>query len=202
MGNFDKQIFLYALYVAFVYSCLAFGATWYRQVVDNIEIRLIHLGEDRRFAYDPFYLVIVAVLIIVFLIFAALALYVWPARILGYVIPLAVLVNSVQIGIRTHFQRMRIKTQGIIGRNLFNGIFEAVAFSDVQWGEIEEDFLWDTVTVYYTPTGEADTLKKFRRRISRPMGRYLVQVLMSATDAKIFMSKRGDSAGPFSSDTS
>lgn len=32
---FDKIIFLYALYVAFAYSILAFGATYFREVADR-----------------------------------------------------------------------------------------------------------------------------------------------------------------------
>ncbi len=190
--EFDQRIFLHALYVAFVYAVLAFGATWYRQTVDNMEIRKVHLGEDIYYTYDPLLLLVIAGLFVVFLIFAFLCLFVWNSTILAYVIPLAVLVNIFQISLRTHFQRMNIKTRGIVGRNVFSGKFEALEYSNVLLGEVQRDAFWDLLTLHYATPEKPREIRLFRRRVSHSARDRVIKIVESSTDARIF---RNDADG-------
>ena len=54
--HFDTIIFYHALYVGFAYSMLAFGATYYRQVVDDLNLQEVSLGEDIASVADTRYL--------------------------------------------------------------------------------------------------------------------------------------------------
>ncbi len=191
MAQFDSTILLYAIYVAFVYACLALGATAYRQIVDNLELLKINLGEDIYFLYDPMSFLIVAVLIVVFGILGFLALYIWEPIILAYVIPLAVGVNIVQIALRAHFQRLIVRTGGIVGRNIFNGKLEAVGYEQVLMGEVEREWMWDCVTLHYAHPTDKGQVQRFRRRLSHKSTSRVVTILESSTDAKIFRASQG-----------
>ena len=70
---FDKIIFLYALYVAFAYSILAFGATYFREVADREKTLDIDIGETLIYAINASSYVVSIIFLLFFIIFAFLS---------------------------------------------------------------------------------------------------------------------------------
>ncbi len=157
MGNFDRLVLFHAFFVALTYAMLAYGASVYRRIVDNIAERAVRLGEDIHFGYDPFVLYCLGVLFILDLASAYFAVYILPeAEVQYYVIPLALTINITQIAHRMHYQRLQIKTKGLVGKNIFAEDFQIIPYDELYLVEIERDPLWNTVTFYtaHTPTNE------------------------------------------------
>jgi hypothetical protein len=191
--HFDAPTFFHALYVAFAYSWLAFGATAYRQVIDNFSIkesRLVKMGEDIAYAYDPLMMVWIASFVGL-AVLSALVAFVWVQNphIELYCVPLGFLINIVQLRYRMSQQRLRIRTFGLIGRNIFEEGMRAIAYERVHLVEVERDPVWNVVTIYYTEENdiEGKNVKIFRRRILRNSMERLVTTLRQKTSAKIFM---------------
>lgn len=176
MGNFDFTIFMHACYVAFVYALIAWGATFYRQFLDDLDVKeAVRLGEDLYFAYDPLGILLILVLCVFFCTFAALALYVFPLEVRYYVIPLAFGVNVAQLGYRYHRQRFVIKTLGMVGKNIYlERRFRVVPYRAVKSVEYIREPMWDVLILHFYDTGSQGTLVEMHRRFSRRMlGRVL-----------------------------
>lgn len=119
MFYFDGRLFLHAFYVGIVYSCLAFGATYYRKIADDLEVRKLSMGEEIYSAYSPLALLGIATFTLLFCIFAVVALLQDTPHLIVYVIPVACAINILQFVIRAKHQRMMIKSKGIVVRYLF-----------------------------------------------------------------------------------
>lgn len=168
MGNFDATIFIHAGYVAFTYALVAWGATYYRQFLDDLDIKeAVRMGEDVYFAYDPLGILIILVLCVFFLTFAALALYVFPLEIRYYVIPLAFAVNIVQLVYRYHRQRLSIKTLGIVGKSVFDSKFRVAPYRAIKRLETQRDLLWNVLVIHFYDTGNRGELMELHVRIFR-----------------------------------
>lgn len=195
MGNFDGTIFLHALYVTLAYATLAIGATFYRQILDNSDVKEVKLGEDLLYALDPLNVLWVVILCVTFVILVVWALYAVPAVTKYYVIPLAVGVNIVQLSYRMRHQRLQVKTLGCIGRSLFEERFKAIRYNNIHVVDVEESAFWYIVIVYYTEQtsdtdrNKPDEVKEFHRRISRFALDGFLQAIRSGSDAKIFIKK-------------
>lgn len=168
MGNFDATIFIHASYVAFVYALVAWGATYYRQLLDDIDVKeAVKMGEDVYLAYDPLGVLIVLVLCIFFLTFAALALYVFPLEIRYYVIPLAFVVNIVQLSYRYHRQRLLVKTLGIVGKSVFDSKFRVAPYRAIKRMAVQREPLWNVLILHFYDTGSRGELAELHVRISK-----------------------------------
>lgn len=147
--HFDSVVFFHALYVGFAYSMLAFGATYYRQVVDDLDLQEVHLGEDMFIAdMTPVIWLSVGSFFFVFCIFATIALLQSEGNIFLYVIPIACAINIAQLLLRAHHQRLLIKTQGIIVRHLLIEGNIPLAYDDVRRIYINEFVGWFIVHFY------------------------------------------------------
>jgi hypothetical protein len=198
--NFDAPTFFHALYVAFAYSWLAFGATAYRQIIDNFSIkdsRLIKMGEDIHYAYDPVMMVCIGACVLLGIASFFLAFVWWEMpHIELYCVPLALAINTVQFWYRMKQQRLRIRTFGLIGRNIFEEGMRAIPYEDIHLVEVERDPIWNTVTMYYTDPNAFDDkeVKIFNRRITGHALPHLLAALEQKTSAKIFT--KGDDILP------
>ncbi len=188
MGNFDPKVLAYACFLAFIYSLLAFGATAFRQMLDEFAAKEVKLGEDLDTAYDPLMIGILCFIFSLILLFIYIALSWDEARIELYVMPLSLGINFVQFFYRMHQQRLQIKTLGMVGRNIFEEGWRLVRYDLIHLVEVETDPVWDTVILYYTEKEEATgkEVKEFRRRMTHSMRKELVRTLETRTTAKIF----------------
>lgn len=189
--NFDLTIFWHALYVAFAYSWLAFGATAYRQLIDKFRLRdkdITRLGEDIYFSYDPLMIYWIISFILLGILFFFIG-YVWwhEARIELYAVPLGFGINTVQLLYRLGQQRLYIRTFGIMGRNIFEENFHLLLYPQIHLIEVQRDPVWSTIILYYTD--EADTTNRtvhvFRRRVTVFVLPKLLQILQQKTAATI-----------------
>ena len=126
---FDKIIFLYALYVAFAYSILAFGAAYFREVADREKTLDIDIGET-------------------FIIFAFLSVLQKSPSVITYVIPLAIFVNTLQILIRASFQKTAICVNGIQLRYMLKGGINRLKYNSLSKIQIEPFFVWHKVILF------------------------------------------------------
>lgn len=185
MGNFDFTIFMHASYVAFAYALVAWGATYYRQFLDDLDVKeAVKMGEDIYFTYDPFGLLLILVLFIFFLTFAILALYVFPLEVRFYVIPLAFLVNIVQLSYRYHRQRLSVKTLGIVGKSVFDSKFRVAPYRAIKKIETERDTLWDVLILHFYDTGNRGELRELHVRLLRSVMPRVLQIVESNTGLK------------------
>lgn len=195
MERFDLMVFWHALFLAFVYCCLAMGATAYRQILDNIRIKeadLTRLGEDIYFCYDPLMAYWIAA-------FAALAVlfffigYVWSAEayIERYVVPLAFLINIAQISYRMKQQRLRVRTFGFVGRSVMAEDFHTVLFAQIHLVEACKDPVWSTLILYYAAESDLEArgeVRRLKRRMTKRALAKTLATLRQKTDAKILTS--------------
>jgi len=183
MGNFDFTIFMHACYVAFVYSLVAWGATFYRQFLDDLDVKeTVRLGEDMYFAYDPLGILLILVLCGFFCTFAVLALYVFPLEVRYYVIPLVFLVNIVQLGYRYHRQRFVVKTYGLVGKNIYlERRFRVVPYRAIKRVEFLREPLWDVLILHFYESDSRGNLVEMHRRFSRKMLRRVLHTIEAHT---------------------
>jgi hypothetical protein len=189
MGNFDPRVLAYACFLAFIYALLALGASAYRQILDDVAAKDVKLGEDLDISYDPLMMVMLGGIALLTVLFTWIALAWNEPRIELYVVPLCLLINFMQFYYRMYQQRLQIKTLGVVGRTIFEEGWRLVRYDHIHLVEVEHDPIWDTVVMYYTPGANAtgkDVLE-FRRRLTHPMCKELVEALRTRTDAKIFV---------------
>lgn len=127
----DNEIFFHACYVAFVFAFLFFGALAFRQVLDDIAVRRLRMGEDRdAFVNGP--AVIIPVVLVLLATTAAVVCYDDPEpTVYLYALPLILGVQGIQMGFRLWFQRMQIKTRGIVVRSMLLERVRPISFDDI-----------------------------------------------------------------------
>ncbi len=189
MGNFDPRVLAYACFLAFIYALLALGASAYRQVLDDFAAKDVKLGEDLDISYDPLMMVMLGGIAVLTVLFTWIALAWSEPRIELYVVPLCLLINFMQFYYRMYQQRLQIKTLGVVGRTIFEEGWRLVRYDHIHLVEVEHDPVWDTVVIYYTLEANATgkDVVEFRRRLTHPMCKELVEALRTRTDAKIFV---------------
>ncbi len=151
MLHFDGTLFLYALYVGFVYSALAFGALWFRQFVDDAAAKEIRLGEDIHMTRNPAGALLTGGFFLFFCIFAAVALLAPAPGMITYVIPIACGINVVQISLRTLWQTIDFRTEGILIRFLLKDKPVGIRYDDLVKIEIRRFGSWYTVSFFEFP---------------------------------------------------
>lgn len=151
--TFDTTLFLHALYVGFVYAVLALGALWYRQVIDDLAVREIRLGEDIYRAYNPLGWLSSGGFFLFFSIFAAVALGNPSPSIIIYVVPVAAAINVVQMTVRTFRQTIDLRTNGILIRYLLKDAPVGICYDNLIKIEIQRMGSWNHIRFFEFPSG-------------------------------------------------
>ncbi|MBS1538393.1 MAG: hypothetical protein JST20_11675 [Bacteroidetes bacterium] len=143
---FDGRLFLHAIYVGMVYSCLAFGATFYRKIADDLEVRKLNMGEEIYSAYNPLALLGISAFAILFFIFTFVALLRDRPALIIYVLPIACAINIIQFLIRAKHQRVMIKSRGVVIRYLFKEGGIGIGYANLRKIEARKFGFWYRVT--------------------------------------------------------
>jgi hypothetical protein len=152
---FDKVIFLYALYVAFAYGMLALGATYFRNSLDARHRMQISVGETLTFIVNPLAYILLGAILLIFCIFAIIALSLTTPTVLAYVFPLALFVNVIQVLYRASEQRAELCTKGIILRPIFLGETVGIEYENLIRVEISPMMTWFKCQFYVFPFDDA-----------------------------------------------
>jgi len=152
---FDKVIFLYALYVAFAYGMLAFGATYFRNTLDARSRMAIAIGETLSYIVNPLTYILLGAILVIFCIFAIIALCLSTPTVLAYVFPLALFVNVIQVLYRASEQRSELCTKGLVLRPIFLGETVGIEYENLVRVEITPMMAWYKCQFYVFPFDNA-----------------------------------------------
>lgn len=158
--HIEPTLLIHALYVAFVFSCLFFGALAFRQVLDNLTVKRLHMGEDRDGFVDARAIVLLGWMLPLALVVSILVQWgVGRATIFSYALPMILFLQVVQLTIRTLLQRTIIKTHGIIVRSVLFGEIQSAPFNNIIMVRFERSQFW--VSVYISLPSEQITFRIF-----------------------------------------
>lgn len=144
---FDWQTFFHAGYVAFVFAVLFFGALAFRQIVDNLEVKRLQLGEDRdSFLNAPTMLLLGSAWSVVLVVGPFLYLNITPT-VYSYALPLILGVQLLQLTLRAFYQRTQVKTRGLVVRSLLFDKVRGLPFSDIVMIRFVQDRFWVDVRI-------------------------------------------------------
>lgn len=161
-----------------------FGALAFRQVLDNLDVRRLRMGEDRKtYLSAPATCIAAAML----LVSGALSLIIFTMaepRIYTYALPMILVLQSVQFLLRIIFQRLVAKTHGLVIPSVLFDALRTAPYSDIT--RIESDFgrMWVTVSIDKR-LGERIMFRIFR--VSAPS---LIRILRSSCTCGIHMKGR------------
>lgn len=161
MNPYDAwTVFQHGAYVAFAFSVLLFGALAFRQVLDDLELRRGRSGEDLLLLYSaPGMLLVLAGLLV--MVAVGLACYeAEPPTVFRYALPLVGGVQLLQIALRLHFQRTRLRTQSIVVRPIVRPGPIVVPYADITSVTLRDARLWITVRIEHGQ-GEAVAFRIF-----------------------------------------
>mgnify|MGYP000566000654 CR=1 FL=1 len=180
--SIDWTIWFHGAYVAFVFACLLFGALAYRQIIDNIEVRRLRLGEDRdSFVSAPGTFAALGACMLTLIIGGFLYANTKPT-VWAYAFPLVLLVQNLQMVLRLLYQRTQAKTWGIVVRPVLRQGPIALPYESITRVIIKDERLWATVTMEAITSGPV-SFRIFRFSVSA-----LEQILRSNTAAPIHRS--------------
>lgn len=147
MVHFDFTVFLYSTYVAFAYSCLAFGALAFRQISDTLLCKEFSSGEELFSVLNPTSTYLIVVYCVLFTIFAIASLVQTEPIMVLYVAALAFCVNIVQVVIRGRYQRHSIHSYGIIFRYIYFGEVFFIEFPKVKTLRFTSELFWISLQI-------------------------------------------------------
>lgn len=145
--NIDVQTLYYSAYVAFVFAVLLFGALAFRQVLDDLELRRKRVGEDRKAFLNPIAVaaILAAVLLTITIAFCVVRFH--EPSIYWYSLPLIVGAQSLQMAFRVWFQRLQVKTKGIVVRSVLFDRLKVISFDEMGDVEFRYGSWWVNVTL-------------------------------------------------------
>ena len=149
--NFDPIIFLYALYVAFGYASLSFGATYFRNALDEQDREKIDFGETLLYIVNPTSYALLGILFVFFCIFAITALSISTPTVLAYTFPLALFINVLQLLYRSAVQKSELCTRGVILRHLFLADSISVPYDEIVQLSITPTMGWYRCELHVLP---------------------------------------------------
>ncbi len=177
--SIDWTIWFHGSYVAFVFACLFLGALAYRQILDDIEVRRLKLGEDRESYISAPGVVLVSGVLVVSVLIGGLLYTNTDPSIWAYAFPLVLLCQVLQMILRLVFQRTQAKTLGIVVRPALRPGPIAVRYDDIVAGTMHDERFWTTIRLVSTTSGPV-TFRIFRFSVPS-----LEQILRSSTTASI-----------------
>ncbi|MBU3741321.1 MAG: hypothetical protein FGM24_03435 [Candidatus Kapabacteria bacterium] len=191
----STRIFFHAAYVAFAFGCLLFGALAYRQLLENMAVRRVKAGEDRRhFTSAPATWILIALLAFNGIV-AMLCYNVDEPSIYMYALPLVLLVQNIQIALRIRFQRTVAKTKGIVVRSTLLERVRVAWYGEVIDIKFAYEPLWVKVTLDVLPE------ERITFRIFRGSAPALAQILQAACVSPIRRTGRGAPIDPTTTST-
>jgi hypothetical protein len=165
-STFNVQTFYHAGYVAFAFGCLLFGALAFRQVLDNMEVRRLRLGEDLASFVSP--IACIGLLsLAAFVILIAYPCYssVRPT-VYAYAFPLVLSVQALQLALRMYYQRVNLKTHGLVVRSVLFGKIVGAPYNTLTRVEVQAEALWIRVSLH-DGTGVVVVFRIFRHSSAR-----------------------------------
>lgn len=157
----DWKLMPYGVYVAFAFSCILFGGLAYRQVVDSLELRASRTGEDLSFFVSApgTYVLACAVILLAPLSWMC---YAWiKPSIWSYALPLILAAQTLQLGLRLYFQRLRFRTLAIVQRFVLRSGVRVVMYESIREIRVSHKWLWTEIEVE-TDADERATFRIFR----------------------------------------
>ncbi len=147
------QFITSALYVTFVTASIGFGALYYRKVVDDLELKSVKLGEELYCLFDPKAFIGIGIFAFFFCIFVLLLsmktdllheeMNMSAPGLVLMVVPMVLLTNMVQLYLRARWQRLSVRSYGIlIRRMLSEKRYELYYDSGPMTVFVEREFLW------------------------------------------------------------
>jgi hypothetical protein len=179
MQEIDTELLFHAMYVAFAFSCLLFGALAFRQVLDNLEVRRMALGEDRKAYLSPVGTIVLVAGILLTSVVAWITFSADEPSVYSYALPLVLAVQNIQLGLRLWFQRAQVKTRGLVIRPVVLGYVQAIPFEDMVSVLVEPLPLWTTIRI------ETQAKVAAHFRIFRASQAQLVAILGNACSCRI-----------------
>jgi hypothetical protein len=143
----DSVSLLYGGYVAFVFACIFFGALAYRQILDNLDVKRLKMGEDRDSFVDAAAGITVAGLWVFVGSVAVIAFYILKPSIVTYALPMILAAQTMQFSLRILFQRTQVKTKGLVIRAVMLDQNVAAPFQEIIAVRLVEHRWWITVKV-------------------------------------------------------
>lgn len=143
----DTVFLLYGGYVAFVFACIFFGALAYRQILDNLDVKRLKMGEDRDSFVDAAAGIIVAFCWAFVFVVAVFAFFILEPSILTYALPMILAAQTMQFSLRILFQRTQVKTKGLVIRSVMLDQNVAAPFPEIIAVRFVKHRWWITIKV-------------------------------------------------------
>ena len=159
-----QEFYFHAAYVTFVYACIGIGALVYRTIVDHLNVKDVRLGEELYLLYDPRAFIGIGCLAFFFCIFVFILQLktdlmheevdrTAPGLIFA-VIPMVLVVNMAQVFFRAKWQRLSVRTGGILIRRMLSERFFAIPFDEhLAVVQVQRESLWFKL-VFFNDEGE------------------------------------------------
>jgi hypothetical protein len=138
-------VFQHGAYVAFAFSVLLFGALAFRQVLDDLELRRRRSGEDLLLLYSAPGILLSLLGVLATVGIGIVCFSAQPPTVFRHALPLVGGVQMVQILLRLHFQRTRLRTQSIVVRPLVRPGPIVVPYDEITDVEFRRARFWVTV---------------------------------------------------------
>ena len=172
---------LNAMYVTFCTACIGFGALFFRKMVDDLELKQVQMGEELYLLFDPKAFVGIGIFVFFFCIFVFIlsmkedltheGTNMSAPGLVLLVVPMVLVVNMIQLYFRAKWQRLSVRTSGILIRRMLSEKMIQLRFSSQPMlVRVEREFLW------------------FRLRFEDDEGSVLGQCALSAPGLKKILS--------------
>ncbi len=165
-SGFSVETFYHAAYVAFAFGCLMFGALAFRQILDNLEVRRMQLGEDLVALLSPI-ATIVLIGMTSFVVAVSFVCYsIQHPTVYAYAFPMVLGVQTLQFALRAAFQRVNLKTRGIVLRSVLFGRVIGAPYETITLIVVEHEVGWTRVTIH-DGAGMVAVFRIFRHSTAR-----------------------------------
>ena len=146
--NIDGTTMFHAAYVAFAFACMFFGALAFRQVLDNIAVKKMKMGENRMYVISAPGVFFVAFMFCVSFVVASYTWSIQEPTVYAYALPLILFAQTIQMLLRLYYQRTQVTTLGLIVRPSLFEKQRAVRFEEILHVHVHKELLWITITLY------------------------------------------------------
>lgn len=143
----DIQTLSYSAYVAFVFSVLFLGSLAFRQILDELAVQRLGMGEDREAYLDPLASMVVLAAFLLTMGIAAMVFCLAEPSIYIYALPLILGAQVLQMALRVRFQRSQVKTRGLVLRSVLFERVRSVAFDVIGDVEFRYHRIWIDVAL-------------------------------------------------------
>ncbi len=164
--GFSVETFYHAAYVAFAFGCLLFGALAFRQILDNLEVRRMQLGEDLVALLSPIATVVLLAMMSLVVATSFVCYSVQHPTVYAYAFPLVLGAQTLQFALRAVFQRVNLKTRGLVVRSVLFGRVVGAPYETIALIVVEREMGWERVSIY-DGAGVVAVFRIFRHSTTR-----------------------------------